>query len=300
MSTLYPEQAGQHFGTDDVSRPQIRRITLADLRDCLALGWQDFKAVPSHAIMLCVIYPVIGLLVARLALSNSVLPLLFPLAAGFALVGPFAALGLYELSRRREVGEEASAWNAFDVFRSPAIGAILGLGFALMVLFLIWLGVAQAIYISTFGYEAAADIPHFVSRVLTTPDGWRLILLGCGAGFVFALITLCISVVSFPMMLDRNAGLTDAVTTSIRAMIRNPVPMAAWGIIVAALLALGSIPFLLGLTVTMPLLGHATWHLYRKLIVPGTSRPPLRPVKPKRFAADFPLSLFQWRGGDKR
>ena len=106
--------------------PVIRTIGLSDLSDALRLGWEDFKAVPSHAIILCVIYPVLGLVLARLALGYSVLPLLFPLAAGFALLGPFAALGLYELSYRRERGEEASAWHATEVLRSPSFGAMLG------------------------------------------------------------------------------------------------------------------------------------------------------------------------------
>lgn len=300
MSTSYPEQATNLDRVNNLMRPTIRRISMADLRDCLRLGWNDFKAVPSHAIMLCIIYPVLGLLIARLVLGYSVLPLLFPLAAGFALIGPFAALGLYELSRRREAGEEASAWHAFDVLRAPSFGAMLGLGAILMILFLIWLGVAQAIYISTFGYEAAADIPNFATRVLTTPEGRRLIMIGCGVGFLFALVTLCISAVSFPMMLDRDVGIADAVVTSLRAVAKNPVQMAAWGIIVAVLLALGSIPLLLGLTVVMPLLGHASWHLYRKLVGPSGERPPLRPLKPRRYAADFPLSLFQWWGGDRK
>ena len=114
--------------TSDVDAPiVIRNITTADLREALRLGWEDFKAIPSHAVMLCMIYPILGLALARIVLGYSVLPLLFPLAAGFALVGPFAALGLYELSRRRERGEEPSAWDAFRVLSSPSFGAMLGL-----------------------------------------------------------------------------------------------------------------------------------------------------------------------------
>ncbi len=302
MATPYPGNAtplGQ-TAQNTAAAPVVRTIGLSDLQTALRLGWEDFKAVPSHAIILCVIYPVLGLVLARTVLGYSVLPLLFPLAAGFALVGPFAALGLYELSRRRERGEQASAWDAVDVLRSPSFGAMLGLGTLLLALFVTWVATAQAIYVATFGYEAAAEIPDFVGRVLTTPQGWWLILAGCGVGFLFALVALCVSVVSFPLMLDRHAGVADAMVTSLRAVARNPVPMAAWGLIVAVLLVLGSLPFFLGLAIVIPLLGHATWHLYREVIAPdlnSQSLPP-RPVRERRPAADFPANLFPWRRKD--
>src|SRR5438309_6112114 len=249
MDTPYPGNRAPFAQQAEESAPIIRTIQLSDLREALRLGWEDFKAVPSHAIILCVIYPVLGLVLARTVLGYSVLPLLFPLAAGFALLGPFAALGLYELSRRREAGERASAWDAFEVLRSPSFGAMLGLGVLLLALFVTWVATAQAIYVAAFGYESAADIPDFVGRVLTTSQGWWLIVVGCGVGFVFALVALCVSVVSFPLMLDRQAGIGDAMVTSLRVVARNPVPMAAWGLVVALLLVAGSLPAFLGLAV---------------------------------------------------
>jgi uncharacterized membrane protein len=289
-------QSGQTAAT----APEIRKIGLSDLHRALQLGWEDFKAVPSHAIILCAIYPVLGIVLARVVHGYSVLPLLFPLAAGFALLGPFAALGLYELSRRRERGEQASAWDAMEVFRSPSFGAMLGLGTLLFALFVTWIATAQAIYVTVFGYETAAGIPDFAERVLTTPHGRWLIMVGCGVGFVFALVALCISVVSFPMMLDRHATAGEAMVTSLRAVAHNPVPMAAWGLIVAVLLVLGSLPFFLGLAIVIPLLGHATWHLYRETIVPELNPQPLPPRAPRvrKPAADFPANLFPWRGRD--
>src|SRR6195952_5386711 len=146
-------------GQDAAAAPVIRTIGFSDLHRALRLGWEDFKAVPSHAIILCIIYPVLGLVLARTVLGYSVLPLLFPLAAGFALLGPFAALGLYELSRRREIGEEASAWQAAEVLRSPSFGAMLGLGTLLLILFVVWVTTANAIYVSKFGNAPAASIP---------------------------------------------------------------------------------------------------------------------------------------------
>jgi len=274
----------------------VRKIGLSDLSDALRLGWEDFKAVPSHAIILCVIYPVLGLVLFRMVLGYSVLPLLFPLAAGFTLIGPFAALGLYELSRRRERGEEAAAWNAIDVLRAPSFGGMLALGTVLLALFATWIATADAIYIATFGYAPAASIPDFAERVLTTPEGWSLIIVGCGVGFLFAVVALCVSVVSFPLMLDRHTTAIDAIRTSLRVVMKNPVAMAAWGLIVAVLLVIGSLPLFVGLALVLPVLGHATWHLYRKVVEPDPNPPPEQPRPPKghRYAADFPVSLFPW------
>jgi uncharacterized membrane protein len=276
--------------------PEVRHLTSADLHEALRRGWDDFKAMPSHAIVLCIIYPVLGVALARAMQGETLLPLLFPLAAGFALIGPFAALGLYELSRRRERGESASAWDAAAVLRSPSFGAMLGLGVLLMTLFVIWVAAAQAIYVATFGYAPAATIPDFLGRVLTTPEGFRLIAVGCGVGFLFAVVALAISIVAFPMMLDRHAGATDAMLTSFRVIAKSPLAAAQWGLIVAVLLVLGSLPVFLGLAVVLPLLGHATWHLYRRAVAPAMLpyQMPQQPARGRRYAADFPASLFPW------
>src|SRR5512147_80742 len=176
MATQYPSNVSPlaQSPQDTTAALVIRTISLSDLVDALRLGWEDFKAVPSHAIILCVIYPVLGLMLARVVLGYSVLPLLFPLAAGFALLGPFAALGLYEMSRRRERGEQATAWDALEVVRSPSFGAMLGLGVLLLALFVTWVATAQAIYIAAFGYAGATGVSDFAERVLTTSQGWRL------------------------------------------------------------------------------------------------------------------------------
>jgi len=283
------------------ARPAVRRIGLADLKDALARGIADFRMMPTHAIFLCLIYPIVGVLLARLALGYDVLSLLFPLAAGFALVGPFAAIGFYELSRRREQGLDVSWEDAFDVLRSPSRGAIAALGLLLLTLFVIWIAVAQAIYVANFGYEPAASIPHFIRQVFTTPAGWMLIIVGNLVGFLFAVTVLTISVVSFPLLLDRDVGAVEAVLTSIRAVAANPVTMAVWGLIVAFLLVIGSLPLLFGLAVVVPILGHATWHLYRKVVVPDPNphqELPRPQPSQRRYAAQFPASLFA--GEDRR
>jgi uncharacterized membrane protein len=248
------------------ARPAVRTIGIGDLRDALAKGWQDFAAFPTQAIFLCLIYPIVGFVLGRMAVGAAVLPLLFPLMAGFALIGPLAAVGLYELSRRREAGLDASWYHAFDVLKSPSIGAIAALGVLLMIVFLCWLYTAQGIYQALFGDNAPASIPAFMHEVFNTTAGWKLIVFGNLAGFAFALVTLVIGAISFPLLLDRDVGAAVAVETSVRTAIKNPVTMAVWGVIVAALLVAGSLPFFIGLAVVMPLLGHATWHLYRRAV----------------------------------
>ncbi len=250
----------------DAAAPSIRKIKTAELRGVLEKGVDDLAIFRSDVLFLCIIYPFIGLVLVWIALNAELLPMLFPLGAGFALIGPVAAVGLYEMSRRREQGLPAKWSNALDVISSPSFGAVLTLGLGLMFLFLLWLGAAQTIYALTLGPEPPATPGQFIIDVLTTGAGWAMIVVGIGIGFCFALAVLALSLISFPMLLDREVGLRVAVTTSVGAFVKNPRPVAAWGLIVAAALFVGSIPLFLGLIFVMPALGHATWHLYRRLI----------------------------------
>ena len=246
--------------------PAVRQIGTAELKDALARGVEDFGANRTDVIFLCVMYPIIGLVLARLAFGYDMLPLLFPLASGFALVGPLAAIGLYEMSRRREQGFEVSWTDAFGVLRARSFGAIVLLGLVLMAIFVLWMVVAAAIYKVTLGPEPPASIGSFLRDVFTTGAGWAMIVLGVGIGFLFAVLVLSISVVSFPLLLDRNVGVEKAVWTSVQAVMTNPRPMALWGLIVVGGLVIGSIPVFVGLIIVLPVLGHATWHLYRKVV----------------------------------
>lgn len=250
----------------DRAEPVVRKIGMSDVRVALTKGYQDFMETPTQLIFLGVIYPIVGFVAARAASGGALLPLLYPLVAGLSLMGPIAALGIYELSRRREQGLPTSWVNAFDVLRSPAIGTIATLGVVLSVIFVAWLFAAQAVYRATMGDQLPDGFWSLLREVLTTGAGWSLILWGNVVGFFFALLVLTLTVVSFPLLLDRDVGLRVAVQTSVRAVLRNPVPMAIWGMIVAVLLALGCVTLFVGLAVVMPLLGHATWHLYRRVV----------------------------------
>jgi uncharacterized membrane protein len=267
--------------------PTVRRVTVADLGRALARGIDDFAAFRSDVLFLALIYPIAGLVLVRLVFGYGLLPLVFPLLSGFALIGPVAAVGLYEMSRRRESGFEVGWADAFRVARAPAFGSIVLFGALLLAIFFVWLIVALAIYNATFGPAPSAEhaaalairdatfgpgsalpVAGFAHDVFETEAGWILIAAGVGTGFLFAVFVLAIGIVSVPLMLDRDLGLLAAIVTSLRVVRRNPGTIAVWGLIVAAGLVIGSIPLLLGLVVVMPVLGHASWHLYRRAVAP--------------------------------
>lgn len=251
-------------GTDDVE-PRVRTISFGDIRTALARGVDDFRAMPRHVLYLGLVYAVVCLLAVGFTFGRDMVPLVFPMVAGFALLGPFAAVGLYELSRRRERGESTMWWHMFDVFGSPAARPILTLGALLLFVFLTWLMVAEGVYWATFG-DAPFQAGPFFDQLFTTRHGWMLVVLGNLVGLAFALAVFAVSVVSFPMLVDRRVSVGTAVGTSVRAVLANPVTMLGWGLVVVALLLVGSIPLFVGLAFVLPILGHATWHLYRRVV----------------------------------
>jgi uncharacterized membrane protein len=251
----------------------LRRIAPADLWAALRGGLHDLGVARSDVAFLAIVYPLAGLVLAAVALNLDLVPLLLPLVSGFALLGPVAAVGLYEVSRRIEAGEPVSASTPFEVFRSPSFSSILGLGAVLALIFFAWLAVAWGIYAATLGPAPPASWGVFLREVFTTGAGWTMIVAGLGAGFVFAAVTFAISVISFPLLLDRDVGMGMAMRTSLRAVAQNPGTMALWGLIIAAALVAGSIPALTGLILVMPLLGHASWRLYRRLTADTVSSP---------------------------
>ncbi len=255
-------------GAEAAREPRVRQIGIKDIREALRKGIEDFSALRTDVAFLCLFYPVVGVALAFLAFHENVLPLVFPLISGFALLGPVAAIGLYEMSRRREKTGQANWADAFAVLYSPKLGAIFVLVLALMVTFMVWILVADGLYALTMGPAQPVSAAAFWHDLMVTRGGHALILLGIGSGFIFAVVVLAVSVVSFPLLLDRNVGLPLAVVTSVRVARRNPGTIAVWGAIVAVSLALGAVPAMLGLVIVIPVLGHATWHLYRAAIAP--------------------------------
>ncbi len=252
--------------------PLVQKIRIADLADALRGGVRDFAAARTDLVMFLLIYPVIGLFIAAADAHVGLVPLLFPTASGFTLIGPLFALGLYEMSRQREITGKTRWLDTFKVIHSPSIGAIAGLGLLLIGLFVLWLLVALGIYDVTMGPQPPASFAAFVRDLFTTSAGWAMIVLGISVGAVFAVVALAISVISFPLLLDQPVGLGVAIQTSLKAVRRNPVPLGLWGLIVAGSLVLGALPCFIGLIVVLPVLGHATWHLYRCITRPSVIR----------------------------
>jgi len=256
-----------YFGPEALAAPvKVRSIGPRDCLSALAEGFDDFFAIPTYPVFVGLFYAVAGVALVAMSSLASALQLVFPLAAGFALIGPFVAVGLYEMSRRRDRGLAVKGRDAFAVFRSPALPSILALGLLLLMIFAAWMFAAELIYAWLYGPKPPAAALPFLTDVLTTTRGWLLIVVGGLVGFCFAALALCISVVSFPLMLDRDVGLVPAVEASLSVTRANPLAVALWGLIVAVALVVGSLPLFTGLAVIMPVLGHATWRLYRKAI----------------------------------
>jgi uncharacterized membrane protein len=192
---------------------------------------------------------------------QGLLPFIFPLLAGFALLGPLTTLWFAALSRQREQGYD----NPAIVFRQPRLKAIQRLALMAVFIFLTWNVSAAIIYFLTLGSSNQDAQAGFFTRVFTTPAGWELIVVGCAVGAAFAVLTLAISCISFPLVIDRPVSATRAVIVSIQAMARNPLFVLTWGAVVVAGFLFGALPMLLGLVVVLPVLGHGTWHVYRRM-----------------------------------
>lgn len=246
----------------------IRRITLSDLTRSLKEGYDDFNASPTIAVFLAVLFPLFVVLLTLFLVGRNLLHMAFPTVAGLTLIGPVVSVWLFEMSRRRERGLEVSWRSTFDFVHSSAFAPILALSVLMTLLYVGWLYMAQFLYFGLFADATPISASAFAHELMTTRRGAGLIVYGLGVGFIFAFTALAISVVAFPLLLDKPASAATAVAVSVKAVTSNLAVMAAWGLIVAVLLAAGAVVFLIGLAAVLPILGHATWHLYRKVIEP--------------------------------
>lgn len=260
--TTTPQQTVREFA--------VRKIEIQDLHIALAQGWQDFRAKRGDLLFLGIIYPIVMLIVCSAALDFSILPLVFPLIAGSVIFGPAIASGYYEIARRREQGLDTSWRHFFDVLRGPAAVNLAGLTSITVMLFIAWMLSAALVYATTLGAmfpDGFASLGQFLHAILATSEGWQMIIAGNLVGLAFVLVALAVSIVSFPMVVDRRVGWNVALRTSIRVMRTNPVTTSVWGLIVVTLSILGALPALVGLAVVFPVLGYATWHLYTRAVI---------------------------------
>ena len=245
----------------------VNKISITDVWWSLHLGWKDFLQQPSHYFFAITLYPFMGFVLYFWAVGENTIQLLFPMLTGFALLGPFVALFLYEVSRRLEKGLDTSWVGVFSVLKSPSIPAILILGLMLAGLFCAWMFTANILYTFLYGNEYPVSIFEFLWEVISTPRGWILIMVGNGFGFCFALLALCTTVVAFPLILEHEVSALCGIKASVQVVKANPVPLILWGGVICFGLFLGSIIVLVGLILVLPVFGHATWHVYRKVLV---------------------------------
>lgn len=246
--------------------PTIKAITVDDVTESLRQGAEDFRAMPAFGMVIGAFYAAGGMAMMLLAYAYDLVVLAFPLLAGFALVGPFAAMGLYEGSRRRDAGQSVGVGDIFNVRRATTSVNIFFLGFILLFLLFVWLRVALLIYALFYGLQPL-PLDAMLADVFTTTRGFTFLLVGNAVGAGFAFVAFSITVVSFPYMLERDVDPVTAVALSVSAVAKNLLPLAGWGLFVAVALAVSWLPFFLGLVVVLPVLGHATWRLYKRMIV---------------------------------
>lgn len=247
--------------------PVVRRITATDIAEALGQGLRDFQAMPLYGLAFGALYAVGGIVILLSLTAFGMVYLAYPLAAGFALLGPFVAIGLYEVSRRREAGQQPSLSGIWATVR--ARGEIGWMAFVTLFIFIIWMYQVRLLIALLLGLNASfSSLREFITVVLTTNEGLMFLAIGNVVGAALSLILFSLTVVSFPLLLDRDVDFITAMITSVRAVVTSPVPMIGWAAVIVVLLVVSAMPYFLGLLVTLPVLGHATWHLYRRIVAP--------------------------------
>ncbi len=249
--------------------PVVRPIRAADIAEALGQGLRDFQAMPLIGLGFGALYAAGGIVIVLSLTAFGMVYLAYPVAAGFALIGPFVAIGLYEVSRRREAGQRATISDIWSTIRSR--GELGWMAFVTLFVFVIWMYQVRLLIALLLGLNASFGSLHeFITAVLTTSEGLLFLAIGNAVGAALSLILFSLTVVSFPLLLDRDVDFVTAMITSVRAVVTSPLPMIGWAALIVVVLAVSAMPYFLGLVVTLPVLGHTTWHLYRRIIAPVT------------------------------
>ena len=247
--------------------PVVRRIKVADIAEALGLGLRDFQAMPFYGLLFGALYASGGNVILLCLTAFGLVYLAYPLAAGFALIGPFVAIGLYEVSREREAGEKPSLHSIWSTVKSRS--EIGWMAFVTLFIFVIWMYQVRLLIALLIGLNASFSSLHeFITVVLTTNEGLVFLGIGNAVGAALSLVLFSLTVVSFPLLLDRDVDFVTAMITSVRAVVTSPLPMISWAAVIVVLLIASALPYFLGLLVTLPVLGHTTWHVYRRIVAP--------------------------------
>lgn len=250
--------------------PIVRPVTVSDIAEAIGAGLRDLQATPLLSLGFGALYALGGLAILFSVTALGMPYLAYPLAAGFAIMGPFVAVGLYEISRRREQGLPVTLGGLWRTVRSRS--EVGWMAFVTLFIFIIWMYQVRLLMALFLGFNANfATLPQFISVVLTTQEGLLFLALGNVIGAVLSVILFSLTVVSFPLLLDRDVDFITAMITSVRAVVTSPGPLVAWALVIVMLLIVSALPAFLGLIFTLPVLGHATWHLYRRIVVPTES-----------------------------
>jgi uncharacterized membrane protein len=253
--------------------PVVRPIAIGDIVEAFAEGLRDFQAAPLYGLFFGAVYAAGGILIVACAAVLGMSYLAYPLAAGFALIGPFVAVGLYEVSRRRELGRPLRFGEILRVIVAQSRRELGWMAFVTLFIFVIWMYQVRLLLALFLGFRSFASLQEFIQVVTTTPDGLMFLLIGNVIGALLALILFSLTVVSFPLLLERDIDFITAMITSVRAVTTSPLPMIGWAAAIVALLLMATLSFFLGLLVVLPVLGHTTWHLYRRIVAPESAAP---------------------------
>ncbi|MCA1297562.1 DUF2189 domain-containing protein [Stappia indica] len=250
---------------------RVNRITFNEIVDALGLGMRDFRRAPVYGLFFGGVYALGGILVLLSASALNMSYLSYPLAVGFGLIGPFIAVGLYEVSRRLETGQRLDWPGVLGVIWEQRRRELAWMAFVVLFVQIMWMYQVRLLLALFLGFQSFASFTAFLEVVVTTPEGLMFLLIGNVIGAALSVVLFSLTVVSFPMLLDREVDFITAMITSVRSVVTSPVPMIGWALIVTVTLLISMLPFFVGLVVTLPILGHATWHLYRRLVPAETA-----------------------------
>lgn len=253
------------MNTKAADRPEVLHVEFSDLRAALRGALRDFARAPHYGLFFACFYVVGGWLIWWAVTAKGQIWWTLPASAGFPILGPFIACGLYEVSRRLEAGEALDRRQIFGVIFRQKDRQIPSMAAVIVVFFLFWNFLAHMIFALFLGNATMTNVSSSLA-VFATVEGMTMLAVGTAVGAVFATLLFALTVVSLPMLLEREVDFVTAMLTSFAVVTESPLVMLTWGAVIGALLFVGMLPGFLGLFAVLPVLGHATWHLYRHAI----------------------------------